>query len=76
MNITLSADAETIQKTRQLAQQRGTTLNGLLRDYMLSLTISRDPEESAKEFARNALSHSGESPADFRFDREEAHHRS
>lgn len=75
MNITLSSDEKTIQKTREFARRQGTSLNDLLRRYMESVTRIEDRESVLDEFTRNALEHGGESAPDFRFDREEAHRR-
>ena len=62
-------------KTREFARRQGVSLNELLRRYMDSITRVEDAEAVADEFARNALEFSGESPADYRFDRDEAHKR-
>lgn len=72
MNITLSADEETILRSRQYAQKAGTSLNNLVRDYLQSLTLQEDRNLLADEFMRNATGHSGRSPEGFRFDREAA----
>lgn len=75
MNITLSSDEKTIQKTREFARRQGTSLNELLRRYMDSVTGTDDKESVLEEFSRNALAHGGQSAPDFRFDRDEAHRR-
>lgn len=75
MNITLSSDEKTIQKTREFARRQGTSLNELLRRYMDSLTRTDDKESVLDEFSLNALEHGGQSAPDFRFNREEAHRR-
>ena len=38
MNVTLSIDDQTLVRARQLAQQRGTSVNQLIRDFLESLT--------------------------------------
>lgn len=48
MNVTLSIDDETLARARQLAQQRGTSLNQMIRDYLASLTTS-DPAKTVAE---------------------------
>ena len=75
MNITLSADEDTVRLTREYARQHGTSLNRLVRDYLNHLTSTEEGETVADEFSRLALEHGGRSPKGFRFDREEAHRR-
>ena len=72
MNITLSADVETIERTREYARRNGTSLNQLVRDFLRSLTAGGDREQVADEFIRNATTHAGHSPKGFRFGREDA----
>jgi hypothetical protein len=74
-NITLSADENLIAGARLYAQEHGTTLNDLIRDYLAVLSSPRDPKEVAEEFAREALEQSGCSEEGWRFDREEIHKR-
>jgi CRISPR/Cas system-associated protein Csm6 len=38
MNLTLSIDDQTLARARQLAQQRGTSVNQMIRDFLESLT--------------------------------------
>ena len=75
MNITLSADENTIRKSREAARRMGKSLNGLLRDYMRSVSDQIEHKEAAEKFAENALSHGGKSEDGFRFSREDAHQR-
>ncbi len=75
MNITLSSDKRTIEKTREFARRQGVSLNELLRRYMDSITRVDDVDSVLDEFTRNALEHGGQSSDDYRFDREEAHRR-
>ena len=75
MNITLSSDKKTIEKTREFARRQGTSLNELLRRYMESVTRVENTESVLDEFSRNSLEHGGLSTPNFRFDREEAHRR-
>jgi hypothetical protein len=76
MNITLSTDEETVNRSREYAQKHGTSVNELVRDFLAKLTRQEDRDLVADEFLRNATSHSGRSPEGFRFDREDAHRRS
>ncbi len=75
VNITLSTDEETIQKTRAFARRQGLSLNELLRRYMDSLAGTDDAESVLEEFTRNAREHGGQSAPGYRFDREDAHRR-
>lgn len=75
MNITLSADAETVARTRKYAREHGTSVNQLVRDFLAGLTGREDRDQAADEFARNAVAHGGRSPDGFRFDREQSHER-
>jgi hypothetical protein len=75
MNITLSADSETIARTRKYAREHGTSINQLIRGFLEGLTGRDDREGIVDEFTRNALTHGGRSPDDFRFDRERSHER-
>jgi len=72
MNITLAADAGTIERTREYARRHGTSLNRLVRDYLQSLTAQEDRDQVAAEFVRNATDYAGHSPKGFRFNRDEA----
>jgi hypothetical protein len=72
MNITLSADSETVKRTREYARQHGTSVNQLVRDFLQSLTAREDLDHVADEFIRNATDHAGRSPKGFRFSREDA----
>ena len=75
MNITLSADAGTVHRTREYASKHGTSVNQLVRDFLNGLTGQEDLDKTATEFARNATEHGGRSAKGFRFDREQAHGR-
>ena len=71
MNITLSADKKIVEKARKYAQKQNTTLNSLVRDYLLRITLYQDKNESAEEFEQIALKNGGKSSADYVFDRSE-----
>jgi len=75
MNLTLSADDETINRSREYALKHGTSLNQLVRDFLRDLTRQEDRDRVAEEFSRNATGHSGRSPKGYRFDREDAQRR-
>ena len=42
MNVTLSIDERIVAEARQLAANRGTSLNQLIRDYLVALTQPDD----------------------------------
>lgn len=70
MNITLSADTELIKKGREYANAHNTSLNQLIRDYLLKLTGECDAEKSAEEFVRLASTMPGKSSNEFKFSRD------
>lgn len=76
MNITLSANARLIEKTRQYARKTGTSMNQLVRDYLGQLVETQPGAAVAEEFKRLATEDSGCSPAGYRFDRDAAQRRS
>jgi hypothetical protein len=45
MNVTLSIEAKVLARARELAHQRGTSVNQLIRDYLERLTGSSGPGE-------------------------------
>lgn len=45
VNITLSIEEEVVKRARQLAKQRGKTLNQFIRDYLKRMTDPRSPDE-------------------------------
>ena len=72
MNITLSAEADVVERTREYARLHGTSLNELIRDFMLSLTERTDRDQAADEFVRNATANAGRSPKGYRSSRDDA----
>ncbi len=75
MNITLSADEALINKGREYARSHNTSLNQLVRDYLLRLTGGTEAEKVADEFVRLASSMAGQSDADFTFSRDAVYDR-
>ena len=51
MNVTLSIDDQTLARARQLAQQRGMSLNQMIRGYLEALTVD-DPVQVMGELER------------------------
>ena len=52
MNITLSADAQTVEKARLAAQRMGKSLNQAERDYLEHLAGSGDRSQDWRDFAK------------------------
>jgi hypothetical protein len=75
MNITLSADQNLIEKSRQYAKKHNTTLNNLIREYLERIIGKQDREELAKEFEKLAAEMGGKSSPGFHFNREEIYSR-
>jgi len=50
MNLTLSADEETVRKARSVARRQGTSLNELVRRYLETLADQARSTEAAAEF--------------------------
>lgn len=75
VNITLSAEADLVRRTRDYASQHHTTLNQLVRDHMGQLTSGSTPEEAAASFIEGAQKHAGRSAEGYRFDRDQIHQR-
>jgi hypothetical protein len=73
MNVTLSIDDQTLARARQLAQQRGTSLNQMIRDYLDSLTAS-DPAQTVAELRRLWQEEEGDSDG-WKWNREELYDR-
>ena len=73
MNVTLSIDDQTLARARQLALQRGTSLNQMIRDYLEELTV-RDPGEVLAELERLWSEEEGDSRG-WSWNREEAYDR-
>ena len=75
MNITLAVDDEVIQKARRRAEQLGTSVNQLVREYLEHLAGKPDPLRDADEFERLSQLSQGDSKG-WKFSRDEAHNRS
>jgi hypothetical protein len=73
MNLTLSIDPKTVSRARKRAEALGTSLNQLIRDYLVKLAGGDDPEKSIEEFRRS--SGQGHSRG-WKFNRNEIHERS
>lgn len=71
MNITLSADKTLIEKSRAYARKHNTSLNQLVRDYLMKLVGQENTEMLAAEFEALSLEYPGKSDQGYRFDRDE-----
>lgn len=72
MNITLSIDEKTAKEARKVANEMGTSLNQLVRNYLELLTKKKQSESDLSEFV--SLSGQGHSNG-WKFDRDELHER-
>ncbi|RLJ21400.1 hypothetical protein DJ030_04590 [bacterium endosymbiont of Escarpia laminata] len=75
MNITLSANEELIKKGREYARAHNTSLNQLVRDYLLRLTGGCEAEKAADEFVHLASTMPGQSDSSFKFSRDAVYDR-
>jgi len=73
MNVTLSIDAQVVERARKKAASLGKSLNQVIREYLQRLAGGDDAERSIEEF--NQLSGRGHSRG-WRFNRNEIHDRS
>jgi hypothetical protein len=74
MNITLSVDDEVVRLARLRADQMGTSVNQLVRDYLEKLAGKDDAAKIAAEFVRLSALTQGNSKG-WKFNREEVHER-
>lgn len=74
MDITLSVDDEVVRKVRCRAEQLGTSVNQLVREFLEELAGNYDPADDAAEFLRLSEQTRGHSRG-LRFNRGEAHER-
>ncbi len=73
MNVTLSIDRKTLERARRLAQQRGTSLNQMIRDYLETVT-GDEPGQVLAELERLWSEEQGASRG-WTWNREEIHDR-
>ena len=74
MNVTLSIDDEVIERARELAKKRGTSLNQMVRDYLTELAADLSPEQLIAELEAHWATSGGNSEGR-RWTREEIHER-
>ena len=73
-NITLSVDDRLLERARAVAASMGTSLNGLVRRYLMQIADEMSAEEKAREFRELSGQHDARSNG-WRFDRDEIHER-
>jgi hypothetical protein len=75
-NITLAIDDEVLDKVRIVAAEKKTTVNALVREFLVDLA-SRDERlaEARKQLLRLMDTSKGRMAPDWKFDREETHER-
>ena len=74
MNVTVAIDEETVERARRLAEQRGTSLNQMIRDYLAEVTSHEDTEQALEEIERLWAEDSGDSRG-WKWNRDELHDR-
>jgi hypothetical protein len=67
-NVTIALDERMIQQARRIAAERSTTLNGLIRDYLIHLTTRESYARRARyrivELCRDARAEVGDAAGD------------
>lgn len=74
MDLTLGLDDQLVARAREIARQRGTSLNALLREYLELLVNQRSGEELGRDFEElwaEADRTLGGSNRTYKFNREE-----
>ena len=75
MNLTLSVDKQIVQKARKAAESMGTSLNQLIRDFLVEIAGGRSASADIRELMELSSRSDGHSK-DWKFDRDEIHERS
>lgn len=75
MNVTLSIEDETVEKARRLAQDRGTSLNQLIRDYLATLVAGPEPAQTIAELEAAWETAPARPDPTMRWSRDELHER-
>lgn len=74
-NITLSAPEEVIAKARHLAKEQKTTLNQLVRDYLIELVEKKDRKAIVAKFDELVRQNACHPEKGWRFNREDIYQR-
>ncbi|QED28163.1 hypothetical protein FRD01_13165 [Microvenator marinus] len=72
MNITLSVDAQLVERARQVAKQQGISLNEMVRNYLQTVAGEVNGDDVVRELELLWESHAGHSGGK-RFDRSDAY---
>ncbi len=72
MNLTISVDDRVLERARRLARERGTSVQELLREYLMKLVGESSGEQAAAELLELMDKHGGHSGGR-RFRREDAY---
>ncbi|HAK45216.1 MAG TPA: hypothetical protein DCO79_04775 [Spirochaeta sp.] len=75
MNLTLSIDKNLLEKSRDAAKKKNTSVNNLVREYLKKLVNESEPQYAAEEFAQIARDSAGFSPDDWKLNRENLYDR-
>ena len=74
MNVTLSVDERVLARARELAHERGTSVNQLIRDYLERITGRSGPSDVMEQIERLWADQSGRSGG-WSWNREEVYDR-
>lgn len=75
-NITFAVDDEVLDKARVIAAQRKTTVNALVREFLVDIATRDERRELARrELLELMRTSKGRLAADYSFDRDETHER-
>jgi len=75
-NITLAVDDEVLDKARVVAAQRKTTVNALVREFLIEIATRDERRERARhELLELMRTSKGRLAPDYIFDRDESHER-
>jgi hypothetical protein len=75
MNVTLSIEDETVERVRRLAQQRGTSLNQMVRDYLATLVQGPEAAQTVAELEAAWDTSPARPEPGMRWSRDEIHER-
>jgi hypothetical protein len=75
VDIRVSVDEELLARAQRYAENRRTTVDQLVREYLEGVCAAPDPQEVAAEFVRLAIQFPGRSEPGWQFNREEIHDR-
>ncbi len=75
-NITLAVDDDVLDKARVIAAQRKTTVNAMVREFLVEIATRDEKREEARKRLLELIDNSeGRMAPNWKFDREETHER-